>query len=129
MSDLDSIIQDLDKLTLLEASQLVKQLEDHWGVSAAAPVMMGAMPMMGGGAGAAEAVEEQTQFDVILEDVGAQKIQVIKAIRVVKPDLGLKEAKDLVEGAPATIANGVSKEEADSIKSKLEAEGAKVAIK
>lgn len=129
MADLDSIIQDLDKLTLLEASQLVKQLEDHWGVSAAAPVMMGAMPMMGGGAGAAEAVEEQTQFDVILEDVGAQKIQVIKAIRVVKPDLGLKEAKDLVEGAPATIANGVSKEEAESIKSKLEAEGAKVAIK
>ncbi|MCE7939669.1 50S ribosomal protein L7/L12 [bacterium] len=129
MADLETIVQELDKLTLLEASQLVKQLEDHWGVSAAAPVMMGAMPMMGGGAGAAEAVEEQTQFDVILDDVGAQKIQVIKAIRVVKPDLGLKEAKDLVEGAPATVASGVSKEEAESIKSKLEAEGAKVSIK
>lgn len=126
MADMDSIIQDLDKLTLLEASALVKKLEEHWGVSAAAPMMMGAMPMMGA---PAEVVEEQTLFDVILEDIGAQKIQVIKAIRVVKPDLGLKEAKDLVESAPATVASGVSKEEAASIKEKLEAEGAKIAVK
>jgi len=128
MADFDKLAQEIEKLSLPEFADFRKFLEERWGVTAAAPMMMGAMPMMAG-AGAAEAVEEQTAFDVVLEDVGAKKIQVIKVVREVKPDLGLKEAKELVERAPAAVVEGVTKEEAEAIKTKFEAEGAKVAIK
>jgi large subunit ribosomal protein L7/L12 len=127
------IIGLLDGLTVLELSELNKELQEKWGVSAAAamPMMMpGAVP--GGNGGAAAPVEEQTEFDVIIKEAGAQKIQVIKAVREVVPSLGLKEAKELVESAPASIfADGrrVSKEEAANIKSKLEAAGATVEVK
>jgi large subunit ribosomal protein L7/L12 len=126
MADLQAIKQQLDGLTLLEASQLVKLLEEAWGVSAAAPVAMaagGAAP-----AAAAEAVEEQTEFDVVLTEGGAKKINVIKVVRTLTP-LGLKEAKDAVESTPYTLLTGVSKEAAQDAKSKLEAEGATVQIK
>lgn len=126
MADLQSIKEQLDSLTLLEASELVKILEESWGVSAAAPVAMAAMG--GGAGGAAEQVEEQTEFDVILKEVGAKKINVIKAVRAVT-NLGLKEAKDLVESAPAPIVQGVPKEQAADVKSQLEAEGATVEVK
>jgi large subunit ribosomal protein L7/L12 len=126
MADLQQIADNLSSLTVMEAAQLVKMLEEKWGVSAAAPVAMavGAAP-----AGAAAApVEEKTEFDVILKDVGAKKINVIKVVREVT-SLGLKEAKDLVDGAPKTVKEAVSKEEAETIKKKFEAEGAAVEIK
>ncbi|HUV32644.1 MAG TPA: 50S ribosomal protein L7/L12 [Devosiaceae bacterium] len=126
MTDLNKIVDDLSNLTVLEASELSKLLEEKWGVSAAAPVAMAAAPA--GGGEAAAAVEEQTEFDVILANFGAQKINVIKEIRAIT-GLGLKEAKDLVEGAPKTVKEGVSKAEADDIKSKLEAAGASVELK
>jgi large subunit ribosomal protein L7/L12 len=126
MADLQAIKEQLDGLTLLEASQLVKMLEEAWGVSAAAPVAMaaaGAAP-----AAAAEAVEEQTEFDVVLTEGGAKKINVIKVVRTLT-NLGLKEAKDAVEGAPYTLLTAVSKEAAQDAKAKLEAEGATVQVK
>ena len=126
MADLSTIIEQLDSLTLLEASELVKQLEEKWGVSAAAPAM--AMPMMAGPAAVAEEAEEQTEFDVIITDVGDKKINVIKAVRAIT-NLGLKEAKEMVESAPAAVLQGVAKDAAADAKSKLEAEGAVVQVK
>lgn len=127
MADLQAIAAQLDSLTLLEASQLVKMLEEKWGVSAAAPVAMAAMP---GAVAAAEAapVEEQTEFDVILKAAGEKKINVIKVVRALT-NLGLKEAKDVVETAGSTILTAVSKEVAQDAKAKLEAEGATVKVK
>jgi large subunit ribosomal protein L7/L12 len=128
MSDkLDKLYQELSGLTVLEVAELVKLLEDKWGVSAAAAMPAFAMPMPGGG-GPAEAVEEKLEFDVILVEAGAQKINVIKEVRAVT-GLGLKEAKDLVEGAPKPIKEAVPKAEAEEIKKKIEAAGAKVDIK
>jgi large subunit ribosomal protein L7/L12 len=126
MADIEKIKQDLDGLTLLEAAELVKMLEDAWGVSAAAPVAMAATP----GAAPAEesAEEEQTEFDVMLTDIGGKKIQVIKAVRGMT-DLGLKEAKALVESAPVAVLEGVSKDEAEEAAAKFEAEGAKAEVK
>lgn len=126
---LDKIIEEIAGLTVLELSELVKALEDKFGVTAAAPMMMGAMPMMGAGGGEAAAAEEApTSFDVILADVGAQKIQVIKEVRALT-GLGLKEAKDLVDGAPKPIKEGADEDEAKKIKETLEAVGAKIEIK
>jgi len=122
---LDKIIEELESLTLLEAAELSKLLQEKWGVSAAAPVAVAAMP--GAGAEAAEE-EEKTEFDVVLTSYGAKKIGVIKAVRAVT-ELGLKEAKELVESAPATVVEGVNKETAEEVKNKLEAEGATVEIK
>ncbi|MDP2765461.1 MAG: 50S ribosomal protein L7/L12 [Brevundimonas sp.] len=128
MADLAKIVEDLSKLTVLEAAELSKLLEEKWGVSAAAPVAM-AMPA-GGGAGApAEAAEEQTEFTVVLLDGGDKKINVIKEVRGVRSDLGLKEAKDLVEGAPQNVVENVSKQNADEVAKKLTEAGAKVQIK
>ena len=121
-TNLDQIVQDLSKLTVMEAAQLSKMLEEKWGVSAAAPVA--AAPA----AAAAAPVEEKTEFTVVLVDGGAQKINVIKEGRAVT-NLGLKEAKDLVEGAPKTVKEGLKKQEAEDIKKKLEAAGAKVELK
>ncbi|HEU4338948.1 MAG TPA: 50S ribosomal protein L7/L12 [Planctomycetota bacterium] len=120
------IISLLENMTMLEVSNLVKKLEEHFGVTAAAPMMM-AGPMMGGGAAAA-AVEEKTEFDVILSAAGDKKINVIKVVRELT-GLGLKEAKDLVDGAPKPVKEKVSKEEAASVKAKLEEQGATVEIK
>ncbi len=128
MSKLDKIVEDLSALTVLEAAELSKLLEEKWGVSAAAPVAMAAAPAAGGGAPAA-AEEEQTEFTVVLTAGGDKKINVIKEVRGVRPDLGLKEAKDLVEAAPANVKENVSKQEAEEIKKKLEEAGATVAIK
>ena len=125
MADLQTIAENLSSLTVMEASQLVKMLEEKWGVSAAAPVAMAAAA---GPAAAAAVVEEKTEFEVILKEVGDKKINVIKAVREVT-SLGLKEAKDLVDGAPKTVKEGVTKDEAEAIKKKFEAEGAKVEIK
>jgi large subunit ribosomal protein L7/L12 len=125
MSDNKAIIDQLSNLTVLQMANLVKELETTWGVSAAAPVAVTAAPAAGAGAPAAEA---KTSFDVILKDAGANKIAVIKEVRGVTT-LGLKEAKDLVEGAPKPIKEGVNKEEAEEIKKKLEAAGAKVEVK
>lgn len=128
MADLAKIVEDLSALTVLEAAELSKLLEEKWGVSAAAPVAM-AMPA-GGGAGApAEAAEEQTEFTVVLIDGGDKKINVIKEVRGVRSDLGLKEAKDLVEGAPQNVVENVSKQNADEVAKKLTEAGAKVEIK
>jgi large subunit ribosomal protein L7/L12 len=128
MSKLEKLVDDLSSLTVLEAAELAKLLEDKWGVSAAAPVAMAAAA--GGAAAApAEVAEEQTEFTVILTGAGEKKINVIKEVRTVRPDLGLKEAKDLVEGAPQNIKENVSKQEAEDIKSKLEAAGATIQIK
>lgn len=125
MADLAKIVEDLSSLTVLEAAELSKMLEEKWGVSAAAPVAVAAA----GGAGAAAAVEEEkTEFDVILTDAGAQKINVIKEVRAIT-GLGLKEAKDLVEGAPKAVKEAVSKDEAAKIKAQLEGAGAKVELK
>jgi large subunit ribosomal protein L7/L12 len=124
MADLAKLVDELSALTVLEASELSKLLEEKWGVSAAAPVAVAAVA---GGAAAAPA-EEQTEFDVILASAGEQKINVIKEVRGLT-GLGLKEAKDLVEGAPKAIKEGVSKAEAEDIKAKLEAAGAKVELK
>jgi large subunit ribosomal protein L7/L12 len=126
MANLDQLVEDLSKLTVLEAAQLSKLLEEKWGVSAAAPVAAAAP---GGGAAAEVApVEEQTEFDVILTAAGAQKINVIKEVRAMT-SLGLKEAKDLVEGAPKAVKEAVSKEDAAKFKAQLEAAGATVEIK
>lgn len=127
MADLDNLVEELSKLTVLEAADLVKQLEEKWGVSAAAPVAVAAV---GGAAGGdAAPAEEKTEFDVILEDFGGNKINVIKAVRAVKAGLGLAEAKALVEGAPKPLLEGVSKDEAEDAKKKLEEAGAKVSVK
>ena len=123
MTDLVKIVEDLSNLTVLEAAELSKLLEEKWGVSAAAPVAVAAA-----GAAAAAPVEEKTEFDVILVDAGAQKINVIKEVRVIT-GLGLKEAKDLVEGAPKAVKEGANKDEAGKIKAQLEAAGAKVELK
>ncbi|MGA7670653.1 MAG: 50S ribosomal protein L7/L12 [Nitrolancea sp.] len=124
---MEELIQTIEEMTVLELSQLVKALEDRFGVSAAAPVAVAAGPA--GAGAAAEAVEEKDTFDVVLSDVGPNKIQVIKAVRELAAGLGLKEAKDLVESAPKAIKEGVNKEEADAAKAKLEEAGAKVEIK
>ena len=130
MADMNAIVEQLSGLTVLEVAGLVKQLEEKWGVSAAAPVAMAAVPAGGAGGGApAAAAEEKTTFDVILKEMGANKIGVIKEVRAAVPGLGLAEAKALVEGAPKTMKEGVTKEEAEEIKKKVEAAGAKVEIK
>ncbi len=127
MTDLSKIVDDLSALTVLEAAELSKLLEEKWGVSAAAPVAVAAA---GGAAAApAEAAEEQTEFTVVLLDGGDKKINVIKEVRGVRSDLGLKEAKDLVEAAPANVVENVSKQIADEVKKKLEEAGAKIQIK
>ncbi len=125
MSKLDKIVEDLSALTVLEAAELAKLLEEKWGVSAAAPVAAAAGPA----AGPAAVVEEQTEFNVMLVSAGDKKINVIKVVREVVPSLGLKEAKDLVEAAPKAVKEGVSKEEGETIKKKLEEAGAKVELK
>ncbi|HEY5094909.1 MAG TPA: 50S ribosomal protein L7/L12 [Candidatus Eremiobacteraceae bacterium] len=124
---IQEILDHIDKLTVLELHELVKTLEEKFGVSASAPVMMAAAP--GAAAAGAPAAEAKTEFDVVLTAAGDKKINVIKVVREVVAGLGLKEAKDLVEGAPKAVKTGVTKEEADAIKAKLEAEGAKVEIK
>jgi large subunit ribosomal protein L7/L12 len=123
MTDLSKIVDELSKLTVLEAAELSKLLEEKWGVSAAAPVAM-----MAAGGGAAAPVEEKTEFDVVLMEAGANKINVIKEVRAITA-LGLKEAKDLVEAAPKAVKEGVSKDEAAKLKAQLEGAGAKVDIK
>lgn len=128
MADTDKLVEQLSGLSVLEIAGLVKQLEEKWGVSAAAPVAVAAAPAAGGGA-AAPAAEEKATFDVILKEMGANKIGVIKEIRGAVPGLGLAEAKALVEGAPKPIKEGVTKQEAEDIKKKVEAAGAKVEIK
>jgi large subunit ribosomal protein L7/L12 len=125
--DKEQLISTLEGMTVLELNGLVKELEERWGVSAAAPVAAAAAPAAGGGAAAA-AEEEQTEFSVVLTDAGANKIQVIKAVRELT-SLGLKEAKDVVDGAPKAVKEGVSKDEANAAKAKLEEAGAKVEIK
>ena len=129
MADTDKIVEQLSGLTVLEIAGLVKQLEEKWGVSAAAPVAMAAAPAAGGGGAAAPAAEEKTTFEVILKEMGTNKIGVIKEVRSSVPGLGLAEAKALVEGAPKTIKEGVTRAEADEMKKKIEAAGAKVEIK
>lgn len=130
MADLEKLVEELSELTILEASELKKMLEEKWDVTAAAGggmmMMAGGMPGAAGAAAAEE--EEQTEFDVVLADVGPKKINVIKAVRALT-SLGLKEAKELVEGAPATVVEAVTKEAADDAKAKLEEEGAKVEVK
>ena len=127
MSDLSKLVDDLSALTVIEAAELSKLLEEKWGVSAAAPVAAAAAPVAGGGAPAAS-VEEQTEFTVVLAKAGDKKINVIKEIRTIT-GLGLKEAKDLVEGAPKTVKEAVNKDEAAKIKKVLEEQGAAVEIK
>jgi large subunit ribosomal protein L7/L12 len=126
MSKLEKLVDELSALTVLEAADLSKLLEEKWGVSAAAPVAAAAAA---GPAAAVEAVEEQTEFTVMLTAGGDKKINVIKEVRSVRPDLGLKEAKDLVEAAPAAVKENISKQEAEEIKKKLEEAGASVQIK
>jgi large subunit ribosomal protein L7/L12 len=125
MADLQSIAENLSTLTVMEASQLVKMLEEKWGVSAAAPVAVAAAAAPGA---AAAAVEEKTEFEVVLKEVGENKINVIKVVREVT-SLGLKEAKDLDDGAPKTVKEGVTKDDAEAMKKKFEAVGAKVEVK
>lgn len=127
MANIETIVDQLSGLTVLEVSELVKALEEKWGVSAAAPVAAVAAPAAGGGAAAP--AEEKTSFDVILADGGTNKIAVIKEVRAAVPGLGLADAKALVEGAPKPLKEGVTKEEAEEIKKKVEAAGAKVEIK
>lgn len=127
MADLTKIVEELSGLTVLEVAELVKSLEDKWGVSAAAPVAVAAAAP--GGAAPAAAAEEKTEFDVVLVDGGSNKIAVIKEVRGVVAGLGLAEAKKLVESAPQKVKEGAKKEEAEEIKKKLEAAGAKVEIK
>ena len=126
MADLDALVAELGKLTVLEAAELATKLEEEWGVSAAAPA--GGMMMMAPGADAGAAAEEQTEFDVILKSAGEKKINVIKEVRALT-GLGLKEAKDLVEGAPKPVKEGASKDEAEELKKKLEDAGAEVELK
>ncbi len=128
MANLEQLVEDLSSLTVMEAAELATMLEEKWGVSAAAPVAMAAMPGAGGDAGAA-AAEEKTEFDVVLKAAGDKKINVIKAVREVVAGLGLKEAKELVEGAPKAIKEGIAKDEAEEIKKKLEEAGAEVELK
>ena len=130
MADTEQLISQLENMTVLELNALVKQLEDRWGVSAAAPVAVGVAPAAAGGGAATAAAEEeeQTEFDVVLTEVGANKIQVIKAVRELT-SLGLKEAKDLVDGAPKPVKQAVSKDEANAAKAKLEEAGAKAEVK
>jgi len=127
MADLEKLVDDLSALTVLEASELSKMLEEKWGVSAAAPVAVAAAGAAGGDAGAA-AAEEKDEFDVVLAEVGAQKLNVIKEVRAIT-GLGLAESKALVEGAPKAVKEGVAKAEAEELKGKLEAAGAKVELK
>ena len=127
MSKLEKLVEDLSALTVLEAAELSKLLEDKWGVSAAAPVAVAAVAAPG--AAPAEAAEEQSEFTVVLTAGGDKKINVIKEVRGVRPDLGLKEAKDLVEGAPQNVVENVSKQQAEEVKKKLEEAGASVQIK
>ena len=127
MANLESLVEELSKLTVLEAAELAKLLEDKWGVSAAAPVALAAAPAAGG-AGAGAVAEEKTEFTVVLAAVGEKKINVIKEIRAIT-NLGLKDAKDLVEGAPKTVKEGVNKDEAAKLKKQLEDAGAKVEVK
>ena len=127
MANIETIVDQLSGLTVLEVSGLVKALEEKWGVSAAAPVAAAAAPAAGGAAAAP--AEEKTSFDVILADAGGNKIAVIKEVRAAVPGLGLADAKALVEGAPKPLKEGVTKEEAEEIKKKVEAAGAKVEIK
>lgn len=126
MADLEKLVDELGSLTLLEASELTKLLEEKWGVSAAAPMAMGMMPM--GAAAAVEVEEEKTEFDVVLTEIGPKKINVIKEVRSLT-SLGLKEAKDVVDSAPSTVIEAVGKEAAEEAKSKLEAAGAVVELK
>ena len=125
MADLNKIVDDLSSLTVLEAAELSKMLEEKWGVSAAAPVAVAAAPGAGGGEAAAE---EKSEFDIVLAEAGSNKIAVIKEVRTITA-LGLKEAKDLVEGAPKPLKQGVAKAEAEEMKKSLEAAGAKVELK
>ena len=127
MANLEKLVDDLSALTVLEAAELSKLLEEKWGVSAAAPVAVAAVA--GAAAAPAEAAEEQTEFTVVLAAGGDKKINVIKEVRAVRPDLGLKEAKDLVEAAPQPVKENISKQEAEEIKKKLEEAGATVQIK
>jgi len=132
MADTDKLVEQLSGLSVLEIAGLVKQLEEKWGVSAAAPVAVAAGPAAAGGAGggaAAAPAEEKSTYEVILKEMGANKIGVIKEVRAAVPGLGLAEAKALVEGAPKIIKEGVTKAEAEEIKKKIEAAGAKVEIK
>jgi large subunit ribosomal protein L7/L12 len=124
----DKVFTELGKMSVLELVELKQKIEEEWGITAAAPVAVAAPGAAGPGAGAGEAAEEQTAFDVVLTGVGDKKIQVIKVVRAVT-GLGLKEAKDLVDGAPAPVKEGVAKDEADSIKAQLEEAGAAVEIK
>jgi len=127
VADREQLISQLEGMTVLELNSLVKELEERWGVSAAAPMAMGVAAPAGGGA-AAVVEEEKTEFDVILTEVGANKIQVIKAVRELT-SLGLKEAKDVVDGAPKAVKEGVAKDEAEAAKAKLEEAGAKAEVK
>jgi large subunit ribosomal protein L7/L12 len=127
MADLNKIVEEISGLSLLEAAELVKLLEEKLGVTAAAPVAMAAMPMAAAGPAAAPA-EEKTEFNVILKAAGDKKIEVIKAVRQIITNLGLKEAKDLVDGAPQPVLQGVSKDAAADAKAKLEAAGASVVV-
>jgi large subunit ribosomal protein L7/L12 len=124
MSKIENLVTELSKLTVLEAAELAKALEDHWGVSAAAPVAVAAV-----GAAPAAAVEEKTEFDVVLTSAGDKKLDVIKAVREISPQLTLPQAKTLVESAPQKVREGVSKEDAEKAKKALEAAGAKVELK
>jgi large subunit ribosomal protein L7/L12 len=128
MATVEQIAEELDKLTLLEAAQLSKLLQEKWGVSAAAPMAVAAVPGAGGAAAGAAAAEEKTEFDVILGAAGEKKIQVIKVVRELT-GLGLKEAKDLVDGAPKPVKERVTKAEADDMRKKLEEQGATVSVK
>ena len=128
MADLNQIAESLSQLTVMQAAELVKMLETKWGVSAAAPVAMAAAPAAGGGAAAAKPAEEKTEFTLVLQAAGEKKINVIKEVRAIT-GLGLKEAKDLVEGAPKTVKEGLSKEDANKFAEQLKAAGATVELK
>ena len=128
MADLNQIAESLSQLTVMQAAELVKMLETKWGVSAAAPVAMAAAPAAGGGAAAAKPAEEKTEFTLVLQSAGEKKINVIKEVRAIT-GLGLKEAKDLVEGAPKTVKEGLSKEDANKFAEQLKAAGATVELK
>jgi large subunit ribosomal protein L7/L12 len=125
---LEKLVEMLDELTLLEAAELSKMLQDKWGVSAAAPVAMAGMPMAAAAAEAVEEEEEKTEFDVILKDIGPKKIQVIKAVRTFRADLGLKEAKELVDSAPVKVLEGTPKDQAESAANALKEQDAVVEI-
>ncbi len=129
MADLQKLVEELSNLTVMEAAELKRMLEEEWGVEAAAPMAMGAMPMMAGApAAAVEEEEEKTEFTVVLKDIGPKKIEVIKVVRSLT-SLGLKEAKELVEGAPSNVMEDVAKQSAEEAKGKLEEAGAVVEIK